>query len=471
MISRKAKIFAVRAALVASLGGLLMGFDLGVVTGALPQLKTEMSLSSNELGLVVSVMILGALLGSLIGGFICDLIGRWGTIMLTSVLFSLGGTLLSLAETVGMLYVGRFLVGMGIAFSCVADVSYLSEVAHKHYRGSMVSAYELMVAVGILFAFLIGYMFRDVEEGWRYMFAIGILLAILQAVLMFSMPESPKWLAFKEKTSEARKVLSLSSGADDAMVEEMLNEMKIEILEAGKVDTLSLFTHWRPQFFISIFLVLIQQSTGNGVVLAFAPEIIESIEKSSFVLTSIDSQYKTAVMLGLLKAFSTGIVIYKIDSIGRRKLVLFGSFFSALSLLILCLAYVPVTDKFSFAEVLIGCSGLVTAYSVSFGPVTWVVTAELFPPPLRGRALGLSQLMNWISSFVISAVFLDMMNIWGGFITFGCYFVSTCMGFAFLYKFLPETRGKNPEEISEAIKKNSKSGEYVAISTTGSSSC
>ncbi|KAG5188516.1 transporter-domain-containing protein [Tribonema minus] len=457
-LTPQARRFAVKAALVASIGGLLMGFDLGVVAGALPQLRDEMGLDANQQDLVVSLMVVGSLLGSATGGFICDTIGRWRTIMLTSAVFVLGGALLCTASGPGQLYVGRIVIGFGIAISSIADISYLAEVAPAQIRGAMTSTNELMIAFGVLLAFFTDFMLRDTVGGWRLMFGMAVVLALVQALAMARMPESPKWLAAQGRDAEAMAVLAVSAGGDE-QADEALVQIKEELAAAGQMSTSMLFHQWRPQLHLSMALMALQQLTGNSAILSYSPEIMAAVtgippEGGGARPPPLERllHYGATVLLGVVKAAFTALAVWKVDALGRRALLLGGALAAAASLSVVAGAFAcGGGGGAAQAAVLVGACGVVAAYSVSFGPITWLVTAELFPDALRGRALGASQLVTHAGSFAVTAAFLRVLATAGGALTFGALAAATLGGAGFVFARVPETRDRSPEELAEAL--------------------
>ena len=196
-VKRKMKRFAVRMAGVGGIGGLLFGYDLGVVAGALLQLKTHFSLGKTGGGLVVSMLLAGSVCGSLGGGVLTDFYGRKRAILITDVVFIVGSLLIAVAQTIEGVLLGRFIVGVGVSVSAIADVSYLNEMAPKIWRGAIVSVNEMMIAAGFALAAVVDWYFATTDEGWRYMFGGSAILAVAQLLMMLPMPRSPRWLMLK----------------------------------------------------------------------------------------------------------------------------------------------------------------------------------------------------------------------------------------------------------------------------------
>ncbi|CAM9247455.1 unnamed protein product, partial [Hapterophycus canaliculatus] len=426
-----------RAAIIASIGGLLFGYDIGVVEGALPQLALDMHLSLGQQDAVVSTMVIGALAGSVVAGYLTDRLGRWRAIVLTDLTFITGAAVLFAAQSPAAILLGRFVVGMGVSVSAVADVSYLAEVAPKSLRGSMVSCNELAISIGMLVSFLTGHLLREVQGGWRYMFGLSALLALLQLVLMLAfMPLSPRWLLTRRRREEARHVLLKIRNNEE---EVNLEIREIEFIDRDTTGSLKeLFTEWGAPLAVTIILSVCQQLIGQSNVLNFTQEILR---RSHFRAKA------PAVVLGVVKVVSTVIAIIYVDKVGRRPFLLWGAAACTGSIFALALAFLAEEPLLSF----VACCALIASYSVSFGPLTWLITAEMFPAGVRGKALGIGQIGSYAGNLVASAFFLRLLHVAGGFVTFFFFGSVAFLSTTFIFAAVPETRGKEPERIASEI--------------------
>ena len=277
-IMRRRKItFAIRAALIGSIGGLLLGYDLGVMSGALPIITEKFAMSTYQQELVTSLMLIGCVFGACIGGIICDRIGRKKTVYLVCLIFLTGSVIMTLANSINTLYIGRIVIGFGVSISAIVDISYLSEISPPEFRGAVVGTNELMITVGILLAFFIDYCFMDLPLGWRYMFLFPVILVFLWGILMLTMPESPKWLLVKGKTEEALKVFKMTCGGSETESIKEFQHANASINLSRQANSFSLFhiicNQWRLSILVSFSLMILQQFSGHAPVITYAPEI------------------------------------------------------------------------------------------------------------------------------------------------------------------------------------------------------
>eukprot|EP00752_Nemacystus_decipiens_P003743 g3448.t1 len=404
-LSGSSKKFAAKAAIIASIGGLLFGYDVGVVEGALPQLTREMNLSLGQQDLVVATMVAGALAGSVVAGFLTDRLGRWLTIVLTDLTFIVGGVALFSATSPGSVLVGRFIVGTAVAISAVADVSYLAEVAPEAFRGGMVSCNELAISVGMLASFMAGRALKNMHGGWRLMFGFSSVLAVLQLGLMLAfMPRSPRWLMTQKRRAEAESVLlKIRNSQEDVDAE--IHQIELSDWDA-QGSLRGLLTQWRLPLVVTTTLAVFQQLTGQTNVLNYTVQIFQA--------SGLAAIAAPAVWLGTVKVVLTIIAIAYVDKLGRRPFLLVGASGSTVSLWLLSIGFLTETPVLSF----LACCSLVACYSISFGPVTWLITAEMFPAGVRGKALGISQIGSFAGNLIASGFFLRLLDAAGGFVTF-----------------------------------------------------
>ncbi len=485
--------FVVKATAIASLGGILFGYDMGVISGALPLLTNAFSLSQNQQQLVVGILYLGGGVGAAIGGTLCDAMGRKTAIVLTDVCFLLGAALLSLAATtsVEMLLVGRIVMGLAIAISGIADVAYLNELAPKEWRGSIVSVNEACISLGFLLAYVAGFLFSSSANGWRYMFGVSGLVALLQLLGMISsMPESPLWLQEQGRRREAHDALKIIYGGEECIPamdtdhEQDAQHLVIKDVSSTtyehispprngkeKQDSSSYYWNWArrrhgrllvrtlrrhsKQAWIALFLSVAQQLTGQTIVLNYAPLIFGQFNPEAAISSTL--------WIGIVKFITTVIVIWRIEYVGRRNLLLLGMTVICIGLCMLTLAFSLGSEEIVNGEMVPSASNgggmllalpgvllVVVGYSASFGPLTWLLTSELFPTDIRGRALGISTIVTYLCACLATSTFLTAQAWFGGFV-FLVNAALTFLGCVFSYLAIPDTAGKTVGEIDQEL--------------------
>lgn len=445
--------FALYAALFGGAGGLIFGYDLGVVSGALPKLKLDFHLTTIQEELVVSYMVIGCLIGAAIGGYICDKIGRSRTFCVVIVHFLVGALLLSYAQSVTTIYIGRVIVGIGVSISAIVDVAYLTEISPIEYRGTIVSSNELMITVGLLVAFSAGYGFMDMIEGWRYMFLLPVPIVLIWGVAACVMPESPRWLLVKGRKEEAMTILKGMLDSDEDAHAAYTQAVE-EIEKAGHGSYQILFTRWMLPVGISVLIMLLQQFSGHACVLAYAPEIFASVGMTK------NAAGLATIVIGVTKVFMTACTLTIVDHVGRRMLLITGISGMVISLAVLGMtSYIEIQNKSkdfggdsdspdlaAYLSLIAVCT-YVASYAIGFGPISWLVVSEMFTDELRGRALGLATVANWLGNFLVAVTFLDLvesLRIWG---TFFFYMVICFISLVLVYFILPETCRKEPRAI------------------------
>jgi sugar porter (SP) family MFS transporter len=365
----------VLAIAIVSVGGILFGYDIGVISCALPQLTESFDLTQTQESWVVSVLYIGRGIGAAIGGVICDHLGRRTTIMISDLTFMVGSLLLFFAQNFETVIVARLATGIGIAVTNVANTAYLHEISPLTYRGAIVSTNEASISFGFVIAFTVGALFEDVGQGWRYMFAISGLKAFCQFIGMSTLPESPVWLQERGRLQDSENAIIFFYCDDEPPP--ISNEA---IQEHDRLTSLADFVRslyiYRRQGYIAIFLMFCQQLSGQSAILIFAPEIFRELGSENFRLE---------IWIGLAKFFTTVLVVWKIESIGRKKMLCTGMAGIVWGQIFISLAY-SIDGGVPFA--IFGIVIVVVSYSISFGPLALLLISEMFPSNIRGRCLG-----------------------------------------------------------------------------------
>lgn len=473
--------YNILSSLLATCGGLLFGYDMGIVSGALLQLKNEFDLSCTKQEIVVASMLMGAIIASLCGGLIIDKLGRRKAIFFASLLYFLGAAILAISVNYSLLIIGRMILGFAMSLASTAECVYVSEIAPAKIRGTLVSFNELGITAGILLSYCSNALFSlDEKNGWRWMFGVSGILAVILFCLTYILPTSPRFLWTQGRYEEAKmafiKIRQVSSVTCNDTIE---NEWKaIGHNDNQKNQSLkSLFcgdNYIKYCVMIGIGMVIFQQSTGQPNMIFYASTILYSIGFQNETTAALCS-----VGLGVVKFLSTIICLIYIDKFGRRKFLLCGCAIMAFSLLLVSslilksgigiidscnskgnLSNVSKTvNVLSYSELparawmlLIAVMMFISAYSFSFGPITWLLLSEIFPTKIRGTAFSLTSSFNWIMQLLISLSFLDFANATGS-VGWPFLFNSIWGIFAilFVFAFVPETKGKDLETIRREI--------------------
>ena len=428
---------------VAALGGLLFGYDTAVISGAIGFLKIKFELSPAMIGWAASSAIIGCIFGAMFAGWSSDRFGRKKVLILTAILFAVSAIGAAIPATLTEFAIYRFIGGLGIGAASMVSPLYITELAPASIRGKLVSYYQLAIVIGILLIFFVNTLIQgsgddawNIEYGWRYMMASGVLPAALFFVALLFVPESPRWLTKAGREEEALAVLSSINGA--AKAREILQEVKDTLHE--KQGTLQeLFTgRFRKAIFVGIVLSVFSQVQGINAIMYYAPEIFKAVG------TGTDAAFQQTVIIGIINVLFTFVAIHWVDKWGRKTLLLWGGAGMGLSLLMVGLAF-----HFGWTGygLLVFILLYIASFAASYGPVTWVVIAEIFPIKMRGVAMSVATLSLWIAVYIVTQMFPILLETAGAAITFWMFCGMSLLGFFFVLTRVPETKEKTLEEI------------------------
>lgn len=429
-------------AATASLGGLLFGYDTGVISGALLFIRKTFGLSPAMQGAVVALALLGATLGAAVAGWFSDRFGRRRVIIATAVLFTAGSLLCAFAQSVEVLLAGRVVIGLGIGIASMLTPLYLGEMAPAEKRGAVVSLNQMCITLGILFSYGIDYAFTGVAGDWRWMLGLGCVPAVVLGLGMIALPDSPRWLAGAGRMDEAEHALRVLRGTDDVSAE--LHELRTDLRRDGKV------VPWRAMFeggtrralVVGVGLAVFQQVTGINTVIYFAPTIFDhaGLGKASVTILATAG-------IGLVNVIMTYVALRLLDRLGRRTLLMTGLIGMLVSLIVIAAGF-AVGLQGGLAWITVASVAVYVAFfAIGLGPVFWLLIAEIFPLAVRGRAMSVSAVANWGSNLVVSQVFLSLLAAIGTAATFGLFAVLTLANIVFAAARVPETRGRSLEAI------------------------
>ncbi len=433
--------FVYIAALFAALGGLLFGYDTGVISGALIFIKREFGLTTAAEEIVVSGVLLGATIGAIFGGKSADIFGRRRVLLVTAAIFGIGAIASAVAPSPVILIVSRIVLGLAIGLASTNVPVYLSEVAPPHARGWVVSLFQLAVTVGIVVAYLTDYAFAGIE-GWRWMLGLAVVPALVLGTGMFFLPETPRWLIRGGHHEVAQRVLVRIRDLPDVNAE--IEEIKASLAqqaESGQWKDL-LRRQVRPALVVGLGLAIFQQITGINTVIYYAPRILQTAG-----FNSASGAILATVGVGVVNVAMTIIAMFLVDRAGRRPLLLVGIAGMIITLGVLGLSF-RISNPGQLAWISVIClMGYVASFAISLGPIFWLLIAEIYPLKIRGLAEGTAATFNWASNLIVSLTFLTLVEKLGASSTFFLYALASVVSWLFAYYFVPETKGRTLEQI------------------------
>jgi sugar porter (SP) family MFS transporter len=449
--------------LVATLGGLLFGYDTGVISGAIEPLTARFGLSAAMKGWVSACALVGCAAGVIIVGPVSDRLGRKLAMVLAALMFLISAIGTAVPLDIWTFVVFRFLGGVGIGIASISTPMYIAEITPAHVRGRIVSVNQIAIAGGIALTAFVNYFIAhsrgDLTEavaqawltqtGWRWMFASGIVPAVLFALLLIPIPESPRWLIERGREDKARTILGKVGGSEFAAAE----SASIRTALSGQQGTWGeVFSRkLRLPLLVGIALAVLQQVTGINVFLYFGATIFKNMSAS----TGVDAGLLQQIVINGACVIFTVVAIATVDQWGRKPLMILGTLGMGVSLVAMGVMAQALSDPTAasgwmllFIVLYIACFGL------SVGPVTWVILAEIFPTAIRGRALGLATFFLWTADYAVTQTFpmMDAPDSWlvkqfQHALPFYIYAAFCAVLVLVVWRFVPETKGRSLEEI------------------------
>ncbi len=432
-------------AIIAGLGGLLFGYGTGVVAGVLLFVQRDFHLGGSMQGLFVAVALAGAALGAGISGLLADRWGRRRVLLATAALFVFGCLLAALASTATILFLGRALLGLAIGLASTITPLYLAEITVPERRGAIVTINQLYISIGIFIAYAVDLLFADVTSGWRWMLGLGALPALVLFLGMWILPESPRWLMKQGRSAEAKSALQYLRSTPHVTEEFASLQQSNAIKSIHDMALHSLFQNQklRRVMIIGLGLAVFQQVTGINVVLYYAPKIFQDTALSSPFMAILATGG-----IGLVNVLATVLAMRFLDSLGRRKLLLWGLWGMLFSLLVLSAGFLlNLRGAVGATFIVLASAVFVAFFAMSIGPVFWLLISEIFPLAIRGRGMSLATVINWLSNMLVAGFFLDLVGAIGRGATFLIYAAMTFLAIIFTLKMVPETKGLSLEEI------------------------
>jgi MFS transporter, SP family, galactose:H+ symporter len=441
------KIFLI--ALIAATGGLLFGFDTGVISGALPYLKEYWNLSDKMVEWLTTAVLIGAVLGAIGSGKLSDFLGRKRMIIVNALIFAIGSAGCGLAQSVGMLIAMRVIVGIAIGITSYVAPMYIAEVSPTRRRGALVTLNQLMITIGILVSFITDYLLSNDAnpQSWRLMFGVGLVPAVILFTGMLFLPETPRWLISKRRFEEGKKVLAQVEDAD--LVEQTYADLvrDVELSSKHKVRSTEILKPWlRPALIITVGIFFFQQCSGVNTIIYYSPIIFKMagiVSNTASILPSI--------IIGAVNVLACLLSVVLLDRVGRRKLYMVGisGMIPSLALLGLCFHF---SDKLGSSLPVLAVLSIVCYIffiAISLASLGWLLISEVFPLEVRGVGMSIGSLSHWGFNAIISFTFLSLVNSLGIGSTFWCYSLICIVGLVWGYYYIPETKGKSLEEIEK----------------------
>lgn len=443
---------------IGALGGILFGFDTAVISGTIGPLETQFQLSPAMLGWTVSSVLLGSVFGAAVAGPLSDRHGRKLVLILSAALFLISALGSATAPSLSLLIVARLVGGVGVGFAGMVCPLYIAEISPERVRGAMVGLYQLAICVGVLAAYFSNDYVRGLAETlgasatsddgfwewqlieiWRAMFGTEVVPAGLFFFLLLLVPESPRYLAKMGHESRALEILSRISNQETA--KKQLGEIH-EVIAQESGSLRQLFEPGvRRALLIALYLSVFSQLSGIDLIIHYGPEIFESAEFS--FADALDAQ----VIIGVVLVVFTVLAMWTVDSMGRRKLLAIGNIGVFLALVAMGSFFYFEVKEGSWLIVTI--SVFIACFAFSLGPIPWIVMSEIFPTKIRGRAMAIATLVLFASTGVLAYAFPIMQKYLGEHGTFWLLAGLSLPTFLFVWKVMPETKGRTLEEIEQ----------------------
>ena len=477
----KTSPLVIRSAIVASLGGLLFGFDTAVISGAEEKLKELYALSAVGEGMIVAIATIGTILGAIVAGRLADRHGRKPILFVIGILFGVGALTTALAPTPELVTAAdgtltaasslpityflffRFLGGVGVGMSSVVAPIYTAEIAPARVRGRLVGLVQFNIVFGILLAYASNAIIREIaheETAWRWMLGVMAVPAVFFLLFLMAVPETPRWLFAHRREDEARAISArLTNSVEES--EEQMKEIADQLAEDRAAGHVPFFTRrYRKVILMAFCIAMFNQLSGINAILYYAPKVMAIVVGENTILGvgAASVPYMASVVVGAMNLIATMAALTVIDKLGRRQLMIVGSIGYLVSLgFLAAVVYsyengiIEKTDSKAFWMVLCGLLLFIASHAFGQGSVIWVFISEIFPNRVRGRGQSFGSLTHWTFAFITTYAFPVLISSVGGGFAFGIFFLCMVGQLFWVLKVMPETKGIPLEEMEEKL--------------------
>ncbi len=451
----------IRVSVIAAIGGLLFGYDTGVISGAILFIKKDLHASTFEQQAIVAVLLLGAMVGALLAGYLADRISRKWTKVISGCVYVIGALGCAFAVSAPMLIGFRFVLGLSVGTASFVAPLYISEVSPPRIRGGLVSFNQLAIVSGILLAYIVNFLFKGLPDQWRWMLGVAALPGAALAIGMLTVPRTPRWLMMHGHERDARQVLErLRAGDEEADVDREIADVEEANRKERGARVRDLFrSPMSSVLLVGIVLAVAQQFVGVNTVIYYAPTILSDIGMTA------SAALASTVIVGVTNLVFTIIAVLLLDRVGRRKLLLTGTVGLLIALVVLGVYYSSHTLQTRYGWLaLAGLVLFIASFAIGLGPVFWLMISEIFPVGARSSAMAVCTIANWGANFLVAQTFLTLS---GAITRQGVFFVYATLAVLSIVFFairVPETRGRSLEEIQSDLLEDAKQPAAVGSS-------
>lgn len=444
LMNKKVLLNLAVIAIAGSFGGLLAGYEMGIISGAQLFIVKEWNLSAQLLGYLVAIVMVGCFAGAFINGFFADRIGRKKIIGLVGLVYLIGCICCANAPSIKFLICARVINGIACGMANAIVPMYLSEISPKKTRGVFASLYQLSFTIGILMSYLIGFMF-SFTENWRAMFLAGAVPAVILLAMYAFLSESPRWLLLKGRDDEAKAVFEKIEESTE--VDSQIAEIKATMADCHDTEAKVSIKKWMLMpLFISVGIMIAQICTGINVIICYAPKIFQSAG-----FDDPSAAMKITVLIGVVNFLMTFVAMYLSDKVGRKPLLLSGTVIMGLSMFLFAFSsfYAGQLGDYQKWLAVVAIIGFICSFAYSMGPVAWVLVSEIFPIGAKGLLMTFPVATNFICNIIVNAQFPVMTQNFGTGATFAFFGIICVISIVFIHFFVPETKGISLEQIEE----------------------